>query len=90
MKITATLALLVGLAGWGTAGLASVAFAEGYQKYPKSQKSSDNLLKLGMSLAALDNRETACATLREVNKRYPSASKAVKAKVSSEQSRLSC
>jgi TolA-binding protein len=48
------------------------------------------LLKLGMSLAALDNRETACATLREVNKRYPDASKAVKTKVSSEQSRLSC
>ena len=34
--------------------------------------------------------ETACATLREVNKRYPNASKAVKTKVSSEQSRLSC
>ena len=32
----------------------------------------------------------ACATLREVNKRYPNASKAVKTKVTSEQSRLSC
>ncbi len=48
------------------------------------------LLKLGMSLAALDNRDTACATLREVGKRYPSASKPVATKVASELKRLSC
>jgi TolA-binding protein len=47
-------------------------------------------LKLGMSLAALDNKDTACATLREVNKRYPKASQAVKTKVASEQGRLAC
>lgn len=47
-------------------------------------------MKLGMSLAALDNTETACATLREVPKRYPSASKTVLNKVASEQKRLSC
>ena len=29
---------------------AAVAFLEGYQKYPKSPKSADNLLKLGMAL----------------------------------------
>jgi TolA-binding protein len=48
------------------------------------------LLKLGMSLAALDNKDTACATLREVTKRYPKASKAVTSKVASEQKRLAC
>lgn len=48
------------------------------------------LLKLGMSLAALDNKDTACATLREVNKRYPDASKAVQNKAASEQKRLAC
>lgn len=65
-------------------------FLNAHQTYAKSKKAPEMLLKLGMSLAALDNRETACATLREVGKRYPNASKAVKAKVTSEQSRLAC
>ena len=69
---------------------AAKTFLNAHQTFSKSKKAPEMLLKLGMSLAALDNRETACATLREVNKRYPSASKAVKTKVSSEQSRLSC
>lgn len=69
---------------------AAKTFLNAHQSFGKSKKAPEMLLKLGMSLAALDNRETACATLREVNKRYPDASKAVKNKVSSEQSRLSC
>lgn len=69
---------------------AAKTFLNAHQTFSKSKKAPEMLLKLGMSLAALDNRETACATLREVNKRYPNASKAVKTKVSSEQSRLSC
>ncbi len=69
---------------------AAKTFLNAHQTYGKSKKAPEMLLKLGMSLAALDNRETACATLREVTKRYPNASKAVKSKVSSEQSRLSC
>ena len=69
---------------------AAKTFLNAHQTFGKSKKAPEMLLKLGMSLAALDNRETACATLREVNKRYPNASKAVKSKVTSEQSRLSC
>lgn len=69
---------------------AAKTFLNAHQTFGKSKKAPEMLLKLGMSLAALDNRETACATLREVNKRYPDASKAVKSKVSSEQNRLSC
>lgn len=65
-------------------------FLNAHQTYGTSKKAPEMLLKLGMSLAALDNRETACATLREVGKRYPNASKAVKTKVTSEQGRLSC
>ncbi|TCQ21785.1 tol-pal system protein YbgF [Rhizobium sp. PP-CC-3G-465] len=65
-------------------------FLNAHQAYSKSPKAPEMLLKLGMSLAALDNKETACATLREVGKRYPKASPAVKAKVTSEQGRLSC
>lgn len=69
---------------------AAKTFLNAHQTFAKSKKAPEMLLKLGMSLAALDNRETACATLREVNKRYPDASKAVKTKVLTEQSRLSC
>jgi tol-pal system protein YbgF len=69
---------------------AAKTFLNAHQTYGKSPKAPEMLLKLGMSLGALDNRETACATLREVNKRYPKASAAVKAKVTSEQSRFGC
>jgi tol-pal system protein YbgF len=69
---------------------AAKTFLNAHQAYGKSPKAPEMLLKLGMSLAALDNKDTACATLREVNKRYPKASPAVKAKVTSEQGRLAC
>ena len=69
---------------------AAKTFLNGHQAYGKSPKAPEMLMKLGMSLAALDNTETACATLREVPKRYPNASKTVLNKVASEQKRLSC
>jgi tol-pal system protein YbgF len=65
-------------------------FLDVHKQYPRADKGADALLKLGMSLAKLDNRETACATLREVLIRYPGASAAVRAKVSEEQLRASC
>ncbi len=65
-------------------------FLDAHKRYPRADKGADTLLKLGMSLAKLDNRETACATLREVLIRYPGASAAVRAKVGEEQKRASC
>ncbi|WP_420407438.1 tol-pal system protein YbgF [Hoeflea sp.] len=65
-------------------------FLDAHKQYPQADKGPDALLKLGMSLAKLDNRETACATLREVLIRYPGASAAVRAKVSEEQQLASC
>ncbi|HBF28295.1 tol-pal system protein YbgF [Rhizobium sp.] len=69
---------------------AAETFLKAYQAYGKSPKAPEILLKLGMSLSALGNKDTACATLREVNKRYPDASKAVQNKSASEQKRLAC
>jgi tol-pal system protein YbgF len=69
---------------------AAKTFLNAHQKYGTSEKAPEMLLKLGMSLAALDNTDTACATLREVTKRYPKASRAVINKVASEQKRLAC
>lgn len=69
---------------------AAKTFLNGHQAYSSSTKAPEMLLKLGMSLAALDNKDTACATMREVSKRYPKASRAVIQKTSSEMKRLSC
>ncbi|NLS05583.1 tol-pal system protein YbgF [Rhizobium sp. P32RR-XVIII] len=69
---------------------AAKTFLNAHQKYGSSEKAPEMLLKLGMSLAALDNVDTACATLKEVSKRYPKASRAVISKVASEQKRLAC
>jgi tol-pal system protein YbgF len=65
-------------------------FLNGYKAYGKSAKAPEMLLKLAMSLAALDSTDTACATLRQVSKAYPKASRAIISKVASEQKRLSC
>ena len=43
-----------------------------------------------MALAALNNQDTACATYREVLKRYPRASPSVRQKVASEEKRTGC
>ena len=65
-------------------------FLNGHQTYGKSQRAPEMLLKLGMSLAALENKDVACKTLREVGVRYPAAAKAVLTKATSEQKRLAC
>jgi tol-pal system protein YbgF len=57
---------------------AAVAFAEGYQKFPDSQKAPDNLLKLAMALGQQGQKENACVALRQLEKRYPDASANVK------------
>ena len=69
---------------------AAVTFAEGFQDYPNSPKAPDNLLKLGKSLAALDQNDDACGTYAELIRRYSSASPAIIKQARSEQKRLSC
>ena len=53
-------------------------------------KAADALLRLGQSLAALNQKEMACATLAEVNRKYPRASNTVKQGVEREQKRARC
>jgi tol-pal system protein YbgF len=59
-------------------------------KFDKSAKAPDALLRLGQSLAALKEREAACAALGEVGRKYPRASAGVKAAVDREQKRVKC
>jgi tol-pal system protein YbgF len=59
-------------------------------KFDKSGKAPDSLLRLGQSLAALKEKEAACAALGEVTRKYPRASGGVKAAVDREQKRVKC
>ena len=55
-----------------------------------SGKAPDALLRLGQSLAALNQKEAACATLGEVGRKYPRAPPTVKHGVEREQKRVRC
>lgn len=43
-------------------------FAQGYQEHPDSNKTQDNLLKLGLSLSGMDKKEDACIALLQLAK----------------------
>jgi tol-pal system protein YbgF len=59
-------------------------------KYEKSPKAPDALLRLGQSLAALKEKEAACAAFGEVVRKFPRASGSVKSAVDREQKRVKC
>jgi hypothetical protein len=59
-------------------------------KHETTGKAPDALLRLGQSLAALGEKDTACATLGEVSRKYPRASLSVKQGVEREQKRVRC
>ena len=65
-------------------------FAAGYQNFPESNKASDNLLKLAMSLANLDETDQACLTFKELSERYPDAPPAIKQRAAFESQRAGC
>jgi tol-pal system protein YbgF len=69
---------------------AAEAFLGVTTKFDKSAKAPDALLRLGQSLAALKEREAACAAFGEVGRKYPRASAGVKAAVDREQKRVKC
>jgi tol-pal system protein YbgF len=69
---------------------AAAAFIEGYTRYPEGSKAPDNLLKLGMSLAALDNKEDACASFGELYARFPSADPRLLRQADQQKEKLSC
>lgn len=59
-------------------------------EYPNAVKAPDALLRLGQSLAALGERETACASLGHVLTKYPKAPATVRRAVEQEQKRARC
>lgn len=69
---------------------AATSFAEGYQKFPKSSKAPDSLLKLAMSLGAIDARDDACLALRTLEAEYRDAPATIKRRADLEKNRLKC
>jgi tol-pal system protein YbgF len=69
---------------------AARAFAEGFQRYPDSAKAPDNLLKLGMSLAKLEQSSDACITLKKLRVEYPDAPTSIVQRADREIGRLQC
>jgi tol-pal system protein YbgF len=59
-------------------------------KFEHSGKAPNALLRLGQSLAAMHQKEAACATLGEVARKYPRATASVKRGVTQELKRAHC
>jgi tol-pal system protein YbgF len=59
-------------------------------KHEKSGKAPEALYRLGQSLAALGEKDAACAALAEVGRKYPRAPAGVKQGVDREQKRVRC
>ena len=64
---------------------AASAYLDGYQNYPKSKKAPDNLLKLGITMVQLGEKDQGCTMIAGIKKQYPKASKSVLQKAQYEQ-----
>ena len=69
---------------------AATAYLNGYQNYPKSQKAPDNLLKLGITMVQLGEKDQGCTMIAGIKKQYPKASKSVLQKALYEQKKFKC
>jgi len=69
---------------------AAAAFLDGYQKYPNSPKASENLLKLGVTLAELGEIEQGCKMIINLKKAYPKTDASILQKSSYEKKRFNC
>lgn len=58
--------------------------------YARSAQAPDAMLKLGVTLAALGAREQACATLAELDRKFPNAGAGIRQGVVREQKRARC
>lgn len=69
---------------------AAVAFAAAFEQRPQGAKAPDSLLKLALSLAAIDKTEDACNTLSALKTKYPKAPATIRSRTDQERARLKC
>lgn len=61
-----------------------------FQKAPESPRAPELLLKLGVSLSGAGERETACRTFAEIDKRYETLTPALASRLEAEKTRAEC
>jgi len=69
---------------------AASAYLEGYQKYPKGEKAPINLLKLGVSMIQIGEKDQGCKMINGVEKQYPKANQSVIQKAKYESQKYEC
>ncbi|NMN67027.1 tol-pal system protein YbgF [Candidatus Pelagibacter ubique] len=69
---------------------AATAYLEGYQKYPKGNKAPINLLKLGISMVQIGEKDQGCKMIDAVEKQYPKANQSVLQKAKYESKKFEC
>ena len=69
---------------------AAAAYLEGYQKYPKGEKAPVNLLKLGVSMVQIGEKDQGCKMINGVEKQYPKAKQSVIQKAKYESQKFDC
>jgi len=69
---------------------AASAYLEGYQKYPKGEKAPINLLRLGVSLVQMGEKDQGCLMITGVKKEYPKANQSVLQKAQYEEKKFDC
>lgn len=69
---------------------AAQAFLAGYTTYAEGPKAPDSLLKLGMALTALGQKETGCNAFAELDAKFPDASGAITKRAAIERKRAGC
>jgi len=69
---------------------AASAYLEGYQKYPKGEKAPINLLKLGVSMVQIGEKDQGCKMIEGVEKQYPKANQSVIQKAKYESQKFEC
>ena len=69
---------------------AATAYLNGYQKYPKSSKAPVNLLKLGVMLVQIGEKEQGCSMITGLKDQYPKANQSVIQKAEYEKKKFNC
>ena len=69
---------------------AASAYLEGYQRYPKGEKAPINLLKLGVSMIQIGEKDQGCKMINGVEEQYPEANQSVIQKAKYESQKFEC
>jgi len=69
---------------------AATAYLDGYQKYPKSDKAPINLLKLGIMMVQIGEKDQGCSMILNVKKQYPNANQNIVQKAEFEKKKFNC